>query len=516
VWDDRAVGVGVDVAALSEAEKAARFAELQAKLVPLWTSMEGVTQDAQTIVVVPSLTGVRVGRLRGAYLQAAEERFLFMLFLLRQPRARMIYVTSQAILPSIVDYYLALLPGVIPSHARRRLDLIAPLDGSARSLTEKLLERPRLLEQIRSLIPDRDRAHLAPFNVTPLERDLALALDIPLYAADPKFFHFGTKSGCRELFEAEDVAHPLGQEGLTRIEEVAPAIARMRGAKPEVQEALVKLNEGVAGEGNALVDLRGLPAPGDPAETEAIEARVRAMQLEFGGLDYDTYAETFSAKGGIVEERISGEELRSPSVQLRVTPLGKVELLSTHDQLLGGPTGQSYYGCRFPADTAYAAAITEEAAKVGARLAAEGVLGRFAVDFVTVRDRGGAWRSYAVEVNLRKGGTTHPFLTLQFLTDGVYDPARAVFTAPSGQEKCLVASDHLDSPAYRRLSPDDLYDIVARYGLHFDHSSQTGVVLHMMSALGEEGLVGLTAIGNSHDEADAFYTRTAEALAAEA
>jgi hypothetical protein len=301
-----------------------------------------------------------------------------------------------------------------------------------------------------------------------------------------------------------------------RIEDVVTAIAHMRAAKPRLDEVLVKLNEGVSGEGNALVDLRGLPAPGDPAETAAIEARVRAMSFERDGLDCHTYAGEFADKGGVVEERITGEEFRSPSVQLRVTPLGTVELLSTHDQLLGGLTGQSYYGCRFPADAAYAAAITEEAAKLGARLAAEGVLGRFSIDFVTVRDRAGAWRNYAVELNLRKGGTTHPFLSLQFLTDGVYDPAAAVFTAPNGQQKCLVSSDHVVNPAYRRLSPDDLVDIVARYGLEFDQSRQTGVVLHMMSALAEEGLLGMTAIGNSHDEADAFYARTVEALTAAA
>ena len=50
------------------------------------------------------------------------------------------------------------------------------------------------------------------------------------------------------------------------------------------------------------------------------------------------------------------------------------------------------------------------------------MLGRFAVDFVVVRDGAGAWTPYAIELNLRKGGTTHPFLTLQFLTDGRYDP----------------------------------------------------------------------------------------------
>src|SRR6266511_6198138 len=105
----------------------AEFDQLQKKLVPLWKSIERFSQDPQTIVVVPSMSIDAINS--GAVMQAYEERFLFLLLLLRQPRARMIYVTSQAIMPSIVDYYLALLPGVIPSHARRRLDFIAPLDG---------------------------------------------------------------------------------------------------------------------------------------------------------------------------------------------------------------------------------------------------------------------------------------------------------------------------------------------------------------------------------------------------
>src|SRR5207248_5575210 len=93
--------------------------------------------------------------------------------------------------------------------------------------------------------------------------------------------------------------------------------------------------------------------------------RVRAMKFESKGVTYESYMKTLQERKGVVEERIMGEEFRSPSVQLRITPLGKVELLSTHDQLLGGPSGQSYLGCVFPADTGYAAFITREAAKVG-------------------------------------------------------------------------------------------------------------------------------------------------------
>ena len=217
-----------------------------------------------------------------------------------------------------------------------------------------------------------------------------------------------------------------------------------------------------------------------------------------------------------MEERVVGAEIRSPSVQLRVTPLGEVELLSTHDQLLGGPSGQKYLGCRFPADFGYAQAITREAAKIGAALAREGVLGRFAVDFVVVRAGSGTWTPYAIEVNLRKGGTTHPFLTLQFLTDGAYDPVTALFMAPGGREKHLVATDHLESELLRGLTVDDLFDVAVRHRLHFDQARQTGVVFHMMSALTELGRVGFTAVGDTPDQADATYRRAERILLDEA
>jgi hypothetical protein len=119
---------------------------------------------------------------------------------------------------------------------------------------------------------------------------------------------------------------------------------------------------------------------------------------------------------------------------------------------------------------------------------------------------------YAIEINLRKGGTTHPFLTLQFLTDGTYDAKSGVFRTPRGEAKCFVATDHLESPDYRGLTHTHLFDIAVGHGLHFDQSRQKGVVFHMMNALEQLGLVGLTAVGNSHDEADRLYAQAVSAL----
>ncbi|MCB1008566.1 MAG: hypothetical protein KDB94_06705 [Acidobacteria bacterium] len=483
----------------------ARYAELQQRLVPLWQSIRDMSQEEQTIVVVPSISVD--AELDGSLMQAYEERFLFLLLLLRQARAHVVYVTSQEVPADVVDYYVDLLPGVIASHGKRRLHMIAPRDGSARSLAEKLLGRPHLLRRIRGLIADPHRAHLVAYNTTEAERDLALALGIPLYGSDPKHDHFGTKSGCRKLFREEGVAHPLGVEGLHSLDDLVKALVGMRRERPEMRRAIVKLNEGVSGEGNATVDLEGVPAPGEEGEANEIRARLEAMRFELATQALDEYLDKLDERGGVVEERLSGVEFRSPSAQLRITPLGEVQLLSTHDQLLGGPSGQSYLGCKFPADAEYAAAIAAEAMKVGRRLAKEGVLGRFAIDFVTVREQGGPWSAYAIEINLRKGGTTHPFLTLQFLTDGSYDAETGVFTAPDGIAKHFVASDHVESEAYRAFTAEDLFDIVSRHGLHYDQARQTGIVFHMLAALGEHGRFGLTAVADSAADAQALYER---------
>jgi hypothetical protein len=500
---------------MSPEEMLSRFDALQTKLVPLWQMIGrsdpgGPVQEENTVVVIPSLTADV--KTLGTVHQVYEERFLFMLFLLRQPRLKMIYLTSQAILPDIVEYYLQILPGVMASHARKRLALLSPLDASPRPLVEKLLERPRLLQHIRSLIPDPDRAHMVPFVTTDLERELAVRLDIPMYAADPRYFAFGTKSGGRRLFAEEGVQHPLGIEDLTSEEALVAAVASIRAQKPAVSQVIVKLNEGVSGMGNAVANLQGLPSPGDPTERAAVANALRAMRFEVERTSYDWYVGRVQAKGAIVEEMISGEEVHSPSVQMRISPLGQVEILSTHDQMLGGPSGQSYLGAIFPANPNYSPLITHEAAKVGERFAREGIIGRFALDFLVVRSAGGEWQPYAIEINLRKGGTTAPYLTLQYLTDGCYDPEAGLFSPARGGHRFYVSSDHVESDAYRTFTPEDLFDLVSSHRMHFDHCSQTGLVLHMFSGVGELGQLGVTAIGHTAADARALYQRFVDVL----
>ena len=499
---------------LSEDERNEAFDRLQQRLPAVWRAMRA-NEPRESVVVVPSMSLGQMGPGSGAANRALEERYLFMLLLLRQPRLKLVYVTSMPVDPAVIEYYLSLLPGVIPSHARARLTLVSVGDSSATPLTEKLLARPRLVGQIRSLIPDPAVSHMVPYNTTRLERDLSLLLGIPMYGADPRHFPIGTKTGSREAFAAAGISHPMGVNDVRSVDDVVTALAGLRAARPKATAAMVKLNEGVSGAGNAEVDLTGLPASGDDTERAALTDRVMGMTLESRRADLARFLDQLTQGAGIVEERITGEELRSPSVQLRITPLGDVELLSTHDQILGGKTGQSYLGCRFPADTAYAGLIARDAMKVGEVLASKGVLGRFAIDFVVSRTNG-QWTSEAIEINLRRGGTTHPFLTLQFLTDGRYDAESSRFLTPTGDERHLVATDHFEDPTLKGLRIADLFDLVAVSGIHYDQARERGIVFHMMSAITELGRVGMTAVGSTADEAAERYADAEKRLRDEA
>ncbi|NUR81824.1 MAG: hypothetical protein HOQ21_15445 [Dermatophilaceae bacterium] len=508
-----------DLLSLSHEDRDRLFDDLQSRLAGVWSLIRR-DDPTESVVVMPSMSVDRIGHWSGALNQAMEERFLFLLLLLRQPRLRMVYVTSMPVSEAIIEYYLSLLPGVIPSHARARLSLVSVGDSSPAPLTDKLIARPRLVAHIASLVPDTTRSHLIPYNSTTQERDLALLLGIPMYAPDPRLFPLGTKTGCRRVFAESGVEFPFGAEDLHTTDELVEAALALHRARPTAEWAMVKLNEGASGSGNATVDLRGLPTheEGDAADTvvrSVVAERVADMQLEDDSVSPATYLDRLAERGGILEERVVGDEVRSPSVQMRVTPLGELEILSTHDQVLGGPTGQMYLGARFPADPAYATLITREAEKVGRVLADKGVIGRFALDFVVVR-HGSHWTAHAIEVNLRRGGTTHPFLTLQFLTDGLYHHEEGLFRTPSGQVRHLVATDHLDDRALKGLRVDDLFDLIARTGLHFDQSRQAGVVFHMISSITECGRVGMTAIGDTPDSAQDVFDRAESALLAEA
>ncbi len=484
----------------------ARLKALQRELIRQFEEQFPDPLAPKTVIIIPSQTldSEILAKILGV--NYYEERMLCLLLLLRMPRTRIIYVSSMPISEVIIDYYLHLLPGITTRHARQRLTLLSCHDASPCSLTEKILARPRLVEKIKSCIPPGHVAHIAGFNVTYLEHELSLRLGVPLYGCPAWLAYWGTKSGSREIFRRAGLLIPPGCVDLKSMPEVVDALLTLRQQYPEQRKAVVKLNEGFSGDGNAVFSF---DQAGEELNEEVLRRHLKMVARD---MTYDVFAEKIKIMGGIVEAFVEGEIKTSPSVQCRINPLQQIEVISTHDQLLGGDSGQVYIGANFPANPAYAYEIGKIGYKVAEVLSQEGVIGRFGIDFVSVKEPDGWWQHYAIEINLRKGGTTHPFLMLKFLTDGYYDHHTGVYHMPNGQTRHYFATDCLQSDAYKGLSPEDLIDIAICYKLQYDATTQEGVMFHILGALSEYGKLGMVCIGSSPERAEAYYKETVAVL----
>ncbi len=489
------------------------FRRLQEGLPELFRKVFPDPKAPRTVLIVPSFSLDQEVMSKITGVAHYEERLLCLLLLLRMPRTRIVYVTSTAISDAVIDYYLHLLPDIPTRQARARLTLISCDDTRLRPLTAKILDRPDLLARLGEAIGERSWAHMTCFNVTELERSLAVRLGVPIYGCDPELHHLGFKSDSRRLFKDVGVPLPDGFEDLPDAATIAEALTELKARNPALRRAVVKLNEGFSGEGNAVFSFDGAPEKGGLAAW--IRERLPALTFAARGMTWEDYAAKVGEMGAVVEAFVEGPDMRSPSAQFRVDPLGELEAISTHDQIMGGTSDQIFLGCRFPADESYRLEIQAEGLKAAEALRDKGVLGRFGIDFMSVRE-GDAWRHYAIEVNLRKGGTTHPFLMLQFLTDGRYDPDTGLYHTPSDRPRFYYASDNLENRRYRGLTPDELIDLAVVAGLQYHGATHEGVVFHLLGALHKFGKFGVVCVGASNERARNLYDEITRILDREA
>lgn len=457
-----------------------------------------------TLVVVPSLSfsTAELRKIVGAVYY--EERMLYTLLLLREPALRVVYVTSLPVDPAVVDYYLRFLPD--GAGARSRLQFVDLGDGGPEPLTRKLVARPDGLDRVRAAVANAgsgpDGAYLQTFNVTAAERELSELLGLPIFGPPAHLSWLGSKTGSRRAARRAGVSVLYGCEDLWTTEDVEHGIETIRAHSPHADAVVVKLNNGFSGQGNAIIELC---APQGP---------LAQCKTTFGATheSWPSFETKIAAEGAIVEELVRHEPMVSPSVQVRIAPGGQIEVLSTHDQVLGGPERQVYLGCRFPADPEYRHAIQERATRVARLLAAEGVMGSFGIDFLVAAGTGGN-AVYLSEINLRLGGTTHPYWMARLVTGGSYDPGLGDLMI-GGHPRRYVATDNLKLAALAGRGPAEVIDLVDRSGLAYDPSTATGATLHLLGALPPFGKMGMTCIAPTLAEADALATEVEALLTA--
>ena len=429
---------------------------IQQRMPQVWDGMR-LNEEGESVVVIPSVTLDRVTERSGSLGQAMEERFLFLLLLLREPRLRMVYVTSMPISPVIVEYYLALAaghhpeprPGAAVAGVGQRL-VAATAEPEAAGAAAPVA--PASAELVptgrgRTSCPTTRRRSSATSRSPSASRCTAPTPAVRAGHQDrlPPAVRGGGSAGTRS---ASRTCAASTIWSTRRCE--------LRRPRPTIQSAIVKLNEGVSGEGNAT----GRPAwTADPrvrrTSASAVGRAAADMSLRSPGHAVSTRTSpsspnaAASSRSCIVGHRsaqpqraAAGGPRRQGRAALHARPAARRSQRPELPRLPVPGRLRLCAGDQRRGDHRRRAA--------GPRRCPRALRSRFRCRRRTTR---GDWTSYAIEINLRKGGTTHPFLTLQFLTDGRYDAATGLFMTPAGREKHLVATDHFESRSAARAEP---------------------------------------------------------------
>ncbi|OPC77135.1 hypothetical protein B4N89_41995 [Embleya scabrispora] len=435
-----------------------------------------------------------------------------------RPDLAMLMFQAPPVPASVERYLLALRPAEGRNSVADRLlrhALIGLPDASDRHLSEKLLERPELLDRVGALI-SRARARgqvvepLSCYQASTRMDEVAERIGVERGETPSRTLTWGSKAGGRKVFRAGGLAHaPGGYEpvhDMAALARQATELVRVHGTK----RWLVKINDGY-GSGHGLAAF----TPAD-ARYRTVLTALRQLQPLTENISRDRFLESLTAEGAIIEQYLPTPprgEKRSPSTLLYLHHSADggfdLQFLGTHEQVLGADL--QYLGCRFPASHEYRGTLVDMSLTVGKELGSVGVRGHVGIDFIARKAADGRWDVHAIELNLRQTGTTHPHRTVRALLPGTW-PEDGLLTH-RGSVVHYTGTDGLISPAYRGLTPDSLIEELRhRPGLAFDATSGRGVVPHFWTALRPYGKIGATFIGTSREECDVLQREFTDLL----
>ena len=119
--------------------------------------------------------------------------------------ARVCYVTSMPIAESTIEYFLR----IISTSAQMSLQDIKSKvffvccydESSKKTLSQKILERPLLLQKIKKWVRPTAKSYIQCFISSNLEKEISEQLAIPLFASPWEISYWGTKAGSKKLFK---------------------------------------------------------------------------------------------------------------------------------------------------------------------------------------------------------------------------------------------------------------------------------------------------------------------------
>ena len=120
------------------------------------------------------------------------------------------------------------------------------------SLTEGILKNTEIFQQVK-LLSSKKSSYIESFLMTKSEEELSRQLDIPIWWAHPDLNFFQSKSGNRVLLE-DQLPMPYGHHSIYSEGQLILKISDIWLKRKYAKRIVVKLNHGVSGDGNAILD----------------------------------------------------------------------------------------------------------------------------------------------------------------------------------------------------------------------------------------------------------------------
>jgi hypothetical protein len=459
-------------------------------------ALENSQGEDVTLVCLPSLTfeAEHIKDILG--ISHYEVRCLWEVLNASKEHVKVIFISSRPISDFILDDMLSNLPN--PKMARERVQILSvdpdnTLEGIP--LVEKALKNEAALNKLKARLHN-ELAVLRCFVTTPKEKDFAQKLGVPLWGMDPTLNFYHSKSGNHALFEQADIPRADHEREIKSLRSLKTAIKKLWSRWPDAKRFMFKFDHGVSGNGLALMsfemnynDFFDLSIG---EKNQYLDQLIHTLEFKGKKLSKKDFVSQIS-RGAVLERFFEGEKKTSPSGQAVIHPDGNVELLSTHEQILA-PCGVTYLGCKFPANSQSRREVENYTLEVAKTLSFNGVIGPVSVDFLVVEEKRKEPSIYAIEINIRQGGTTHPFQSAKNILAAQYNQETGSLEDPEGDHRIYASYDNLVLNGKNGRDIHVLRRLMQEHGLAYNKQTKSGFIFHMMSALEEFGKCGYTLI----------------------
>ncbi|CCW59537.1 unnamed protein product [Phytomonas sp. EM1] len=512
----------------ARANRLARWAKTMESFCEKWSEIRSVRRVA---VHIPSLSIPSFQSSRVPFYNARQMGLLPRLFDLKDPNVEVVLVAPFRPQAEIMKYYHSLLANVGVHNSEGRLTLVVPEDvdrlKNGMSLTRLTLLSPRVMKVLKTLCTGKP-AYIVPGVIGPEELDLVSELNVPLLSSDPRIAQvFGTKSGCKRLLEASDVAQPLGATALRSRDHLLLSLVNLMVEHRDINRWLIKLDTECGSRGHAYLDTSRMKSLkecqssshsvlSDALHKELVEFGARRVRLVHPHCyrDWNAYLTMVETVGACVEA-VPNRVLTNLSANLFIEPSGEIHLQSVVEPLLA--PAFTVLGSCFPCSIALNTAHVESAAmRVATAAFRKRIYGYVSVDFVlfeketSISDSGSDSQSssiWAVDVDLclTNNAAAHQvasMLLIKFIPSATLPPIKDRDLDMEGNDVELhyIYSGLIYNPFISSIRHEAFFSLCHAKGISFDRKEQTGIVFHLVDVL-LRGCVGVISVARNINRA---------------